>query len=393
MGDSMWQLFYATSNSEMIRDRKSYVDWLQNANGFALLDEDASVDALSSPLLNGMTSPSILPDNVNTLLIRNENVWTNGRYWKITFSDPLFLKQLLRNEISRDSLDRPVACHSMKPGHFFVVETERFRYTGSSISITNKGYGLCGCLHNPLGVDNSIVSIIDRLNQAFSRNYTKSDLFPTVLFGDIYSADRNLATIAPMSGRCAPFTHLYDPDAGVGSSGVAHCASVVPSSDFQQETHSENGTTAPMLDADGTPALEESPFSSFERWFHGGETIVLETPRLVTPKGTLLYGLDAFYPLPPSDATTLLEASIGVQCWFTQTFRHVFPRVRGREQWISVETTDNLWVYIGNTLVGKRWGVGVNGRVNVTAPLAVQGSKDYFSVSVFHRFALLLARL
>ena len=76
-----------------------------------------------------MTSPSILPDNVNTLLIRNENVWTNGRYWKITFSDPLFLKQLLRNEISRDSLDRPVACHSMKPGHFFVVETERFRYT------------------------------------------------------------------------------------------------------------------------------------------------------------------------------------------------------------------------------------------------------------------------
>ena len=65
---------------------------------------------------------------------------------------------------------------------------------------------------------------------------------------------------------------------------------------------------------------------------------------------------DAFYPLPPSDATTLLEASIGVQCWFTQTFRHVFPRVRGREQWISVETTDNLWVYIGNTLVGERWG-------------------------------------
>ena len=39
-----------------------------------------------------------------------------------------------------------------------------------------------------------------------------------------------------------------------------------------------------------------------------------------------------------------------------QTFRHVFPRVRGREQWISVETTDNLWVYIGNTLVGERWG-------------------------------------
>ena len=37
----MWQLFYATSNSETIRDRKSYVDWLQNANGFALLDDDA----------------------------------------------------------------------------------------------------------------------------------------------------------------------------------------------------------------------------------------------------------------------------------------------------------------------------------------------------------------
>ena len=56
-------------------------------------------------------------------------------------------------------------------------------------------------------------------------------------------------------------------------------------------------------------------------------------------------------------------------------------------------TTDSLWVYIGNTLFGERWGygffyvshlsVGVNGRVNVTVPLTVQGSKDYFSVSVF----------
>lgn len=76
-----------------------------------------------------MISPSILPDTVNTLLIRNENVWSSDRYWKITFSDPLFLKQLLRNEILPDSLEHPVACHSMKPGHFYVVETERFRYT------------------------------------------------------------------------------------------------------------------------------------------------------------------------------------------------------------------------------------------------------------------------
>lgn len=44
MGNTVWQLFYATSNSDMIRDRRSYVDWLSNADGFALLDEDACMN-------------------------------------------------------------------------------------------------------------------------------------------------------------------------------------------------------------------------------------------------------------------------------------------------------------------------------------------------------------
>lgn len=52
----------------------------------------------------------------------------------------------------------------------------------------------------------------------------------------------------------------------------------------------------------------------------------------------------------------MLEASLGVQCWFTQSFRHVFPRIRGREQWVSVNTTDNLWLFVGNTLAGESWG-------------------------------------
>ena len=57
-------------------------------------------------------------------------------------------------------------------------------------------------MHNPLGVDNDVVSYTDRMNQVFFRNYTKADLFPTILFGDIYSDDRIQAT-AFIAGRRA----------------------------------------------------------------------------------------------------------------------------------------------------------------------------------------------
>ena len=108
---------------------------------------------------------------------------------------------------------------------------------------------------------------------------------------------------SPLSCTCVPsqavhVNHIsrdhyvtYNATAGEGTSGEARCAAVVTSRDFQQEPHSEKGVTNRTLNADGTPALDENPFSSFDRWFRGGEPIVLETPRLVFSGGSLFYGL------------------------------------------------------------------------------------------------------
>ena len=52
--------------------------------------------------------------------------------------------------------------------------------------------------------------------------------------------------------------------------------------------------------------------------------------------------------------TTLLEASLGVQCWFTQVFREVY-RVEA-DNWIAVQSPDNIWIYIADQLVQDAWG-------------------------------------
>ena len=66
---------------------------------------------------------------------------------------------------------------------------------------------------------------------------------------------------------------------------------------------------------------------------------------------------DYFYPLTESyEITTLLEASLGIQCWFTQAFREIYPATIERGHWVYVESTDNLWVYLGDRLIGDGWG-------------------------------------
>ena len=50
----------------------------------------------------GMYPSQQLPNFINQLLILNDNVWDENRYWKITFSDPALLKQLLLNRLAPD---------------------------------------------------------------------------------------------------------------------------------------------------------------------------------------------------------------------------------------------------------------------------------------------------
>ena len=52
--------------------------------------------------------------------------------------------------------------------------------------------------------------------------------------------------------------------------------------------------------------------------------------------------------------TTLLEASLGVQCWFTQVFREVYRVEAGHS--LTVRSPDNLFVYVADQLVGEAWG-------------------------------------
>ena len=52
--------------------------------------------------------------------------------------------------------------------------------------------------------------------------------------------------------------------------------------------------------------------------------------------------------------TTMLEATLGIQCWFTQVFREVYRVQMGH--WIAIQSTDNLWIYVADQLVQEVWG-------------------------------------
>lgn len=280
----------------------------------------------------GMFPPSQLPDSINVLLIRNENVWDSNRFWKITFSDPSFLKNLLLNQIYADSNSSAVSCYSLKNGHYYVVETERYSYEflsffllifrGTSIAVTEQGYGLYSCFNNHLAVDTNLNYFADRSDHYFSKDYSRAELFPAILFGDIYSSDpiqatayiagsteptllnnlRLFVSYSPVqyihtvfrkfqpepafcpslpstaSCECVPtdtveydklasdYRVYYNPTACTNCSAL--CEVYAPISDFQVSPREETGKTSPTMDSDGTPLLERDPFKSFSYWFH-----------------------------------------------------------------------------------------------------------------------------
>ena len=106
-----------------------------------------------------------LPNFINQLLILNDNVWDENRYWKITFSDPALLKQLLLNRLAPDDPSAEVKCYHLKNGSYYLVETERYSYRGDSLSITDKGIGIYSCLRNP----DDTVPFCDRSRQTSKR--------------------------------------------------------------------------------------------------------------------------------------------------------------------------------------------------------------------------------
>lgn len=152
----------------------------------------------------------LLPDFVNQLLIVNENVWDENRYWKVTFSDPTLLKQLLLNRLAPDDFSSEVKCYHLKNGSYYLVETERYSYRGDSLSISEKGIGIYSCLRNPDDINTNVVDFSDMIESNYPVDYSKADLFPmygfdfllfilfSLLFGDIYSSQAydSLSSIA-----------------------------------------------------------------------------------------------------------------------------------------------------------------------------------------------------
>lgn len=246
-----------------------------------------------------------------------------------------------------------------------------------------------------------------------------------VSFTPVHLAQSTFRKVFPDPAHCAPLPsprsctcvpsqavrvdHLsrdhyvtYNATAGEDTSGAARCAAVVPNRDFQQEPHSEKGATAHSLNADGTPVLDENPFVSFDRWFHGGETTVLEMPRLLSPGGSLLYALWARRSpliqrlLLPSSAKRRDDHAGGVSRRPVLVHAVVPPRVPAdprtrtvglreyHRQSLAVRRKHARWGELGvGTLDLLHRSVGANGSVNVTIPPFVQGFKDFFSVSVF----------
>lgn len=135
----------------------------------------------------GMFPPQQLPDFINQLLILNSNVWDENRYWKITFSDPTLLKELLLNRLVPDDPSAEVKCYHLKNGSYYLVETERFSYRGDSLSITEKGIGIYSCLRNPDGINTNVIDFSNMIDTNYPIDYSKADLFP--MYVEIVSND------------------------------------------------------------------------------------------------------------------------------------------------------------------------------------------------------------
>lgn len=147
---------------------------------------------------------SELPESANRLMIHNEGVWNSTDSFFITFSDPQILRQLLLFSLDFDSTENSNSCYTLKHGNYYVVETNSYRYRGTSLSVTPNGIGIQACLHNNQGTDNNLIPIATRSEEFYNRDYslpmtiplsgprcTVSDRF---LFGDVTSSAAQGAT-------------------------------------------------------------------------------------------------------------------------------------------------------------------------------------------------------
>ena len=102
-----------------------------------------------------------------------------------------------------------------------------------------------------------------------------------------------------------------------------------------------------------------------------------------------------FYPLPTtSDTTTLRESELGIRCWFTFQYMEVFRFNETANDWIHIETTDTIMVYLNGKLIYQKMGfdfvsvvscsVGVKESRTVWINELLQSqSVDYYTLRVY----------
>ena len=129
-----------------------------------------------------MLPPSLIPTTANVLLIVNEDVWNENHYFRITFSDPSILRFVLENQISYDSNLPLPQCYHLQHGQYYIVQTDRYEYYGTSLAITKEGIGIRDCYKNHLNIHSNIKDLSDYISSTYSKDYSKPDLFPTFSF-------------------------------------------------------------------------------------------------------------------------------------------------------------------------------------------------------------------
>lgn len=126
----------------------------------------------------GMLPISLIPSEANELLIINEDVWDTGHYFRIFFPDSSILRMILENQLPYDNSTSSLQCYPLPHGQYYIVETDRYSYQGTSLTITSEGIGIRDCYNNHLSIDASVKSLTEGIDSSYQKDYSKPDLFP-----------------------------------------------------------------------------------------------------------------------------------------------------------------------------------------------------------------------
>ena len=128
--DNMFELFYANSNTDKVAEPHSYVEYLEQPEGFYNLTQydvnDSRLVGIAIPedldSFLGMLPLEDIPENANQLLIFNTLCWSDDEYVLLTFQSHKTMMYILTNTYPYES------CQPLPGGEYIIVETKYVTY-------------------------------------------------------------------------------------------------------------------------------------------------------------------------------------------------------------------------------------------------------------------------